>query len=140
MFSKDLYWSNLFWWTKNTQIKSRNDAAGVFFRKIYQKFKNVNRIIKGKRNNFLKNVKLSLWELLLQEFLSFLLQRPTIVFIIIWDFLILQQIFYSSQVKRSEIISSNHGIHVLPHKLLNKLRLLLCTSKRLLKIEIKTFP
>ena len=56
----------------------------VFFFVKY--IKNVNLIIKGKRNNFLKNVKISLWELLLQEFLSSPLQRPTIIFIIIETF------------------------------------------------------
>ena len=43
--------------------------------------------------------------------------------IIFLDFLILYQIFFSSQVKRSVIISNKHGIYELPHELPNKLRL-----------------
>ena len=46
----------------------------MFF--LVKYIKNANRIIKGKRNNYLKIVKISLWELLLQEFLLSLLQRP----------------------------------------------------------------
>ena len=43
--------------------------------------------------------------------------------IIFWDFLIIYQIFFSPQVKRSVIISNKHGIYELPHKLPNDLRL-----------------
>ena len=41
--------------------------------------------------------------------------------IIFSDFLILYQIFFSPQVKGSKIISNKHGIHELPHDLLNGL-------------------
>ena len=34
-----------------------------------------------------------------------------------------EQIFFSSQVKQSVIISNNHDIYELPHELLNNLRL-----------------
>ena len=37
-------------------------------------------------------------------------------------FLMLYQIFLSTQVKRSAIISNKHGIYELPHELLNDLR------------------
>ena len=42
---------------------------------------------------------------------------------IFWDSLILYQIFFSSQVKRSVIISNKHGIYELPNELSNDLRL-----------------
>ena len=42
---------------------------------------------------------------------------------IFWDSLILYQIFFSSQVKRSVIISNKHGIYELPNELPNDLRL-----------------
>ena len=41
--------------------------------------------------------------------------------IIFWDILILEQIFFSRQVKRSVIISNKYGICELPHKLPNEL-------------------
>ena len=47
----------------------------------------------------------------------------TIMDIIFGDFLILYQIFFSPQVKRSVIISNNYGIYELPHELPNDLRL-----------------
>ena len=47
----------------------------------------------------------------------------TIMDIILGDFLILYQICFSPQVKRSAIISYKHSIYELPHKLLNNLRL-----------------
>ena len=37
--------------------------------------------------------------------------------IIFWDLLILNQIFFSPQVKRSVIISNKHGIYELPDEL-----------------------
>ena len=43
--------------------------------------------------------------------------------IIFWDFLILYQIFFSPQVKRSVIVSNKHGIYEFPNKWQNKLRL-----------------
>ena len=46
----------------------------------------------------------------------------TIMDIIFWDFLLLYQIFFSSQVKRSVIISNKHGIYKLPNDL--RLRIL----------------
>ena len=39
------------------------------------------------------------------------------------DFLMLYQILFSQQVKRSVIISNKHGIYELPHELPNDLRL-----------------
>ena len=45
-----------------------------------------------------------------------------------WDFLMFDQIFLSLRVKPSEIISSHHGIHDLPLKLLNDLRSLKITN------------
>ena len=39
------------------------------------------------------------------------------------DFFILDQIFFSPQVKQSVIINNKHGIYELPHELLNDLRL-----------------
>ena len=39
--------------------------------------------------------------------------------------LLLHQIFFSPQVKRSAIISNKHGIRELPHELPNNLRLFL---------------
>ena len=47
----------------------------------------------------------------------------TRLYILFWDFLILYQIFFSPQVKRSVIISNKHGIYELPHELPNDLRL-----------------
>ena len=38
------------------------------------------------------------------------------MFIIFWDILIDEQIFYSPQVKRSLIIINEHGIYVLRHE------------------------
>ena len=45
------------------------------------------------------------------------------MFIILRDILIFKQIFFSPQVKRSVIISNNHGIYELPHGSAKKLRL-----------------
>ena len=45
-----------------------------------------------------------------------------IVLIIIWDFLIFYQVFFSLQVTRSAIISNKSDIYDLPHKLPNDLR------------------
>ena len=39
--------------------------------------------------------------------------------VIIWDFLIFGQIFFSPQVKRSVIISNKHGTYELPNDLGN---------------------
>ena len=49
-------------------------------------------------------------------------QTTIIMDIIFWDFLIIEQIFFSSQVKRIVIISNKYGIYELPNKL--KLRIL----------------
>ena len=43
--------------------------------------------------------------------------------IIFWEFLLLYQIFFSPQVKRSMIISSKHGIYEFLNKMSNNLRL-----------------
>ena len=48
--------------------------------------------------------------------------RATIMGIILWDFLMLYQIFLSPQVKRSAIISNKQGEYELPHELQNVLR------------------
>ena len=49
--------------------------------------------------------------------------QDTIIFIILWDFLMFYQIFLSPQVKRYAIITYKHGIYKLPHELPNDLRL-----------------
>ena len=51
------------------------------------------------------------------------LERPSISFIIFWEFLMFYQIFLSPQVKPWTIISYEHGIYELPQDLLNDLRL-----------------
>ena len=50
-------------------------------------------------------------------------QTTTIMDIIFWDFLIIEQIFFSSQVKRIVIISNKYGIYELPHEWQNDLGL-----------------
>ena len=47
----------------------------------------------------------------------------TTMFIIFWDFLMVEQIFFSPQVKRSVIISNKYDIDELPHELPNDLRI-----------------
>ena len=42
--------------------------------------------------------------------------------IILWDFMIQHQIFFSLQVKESVIISNKHGIYKLHHELPNDLK------------------
>ena len=49
--------------------------------------------------------------------------RPTISFIIFWDFSMFYQIFLSLQVKRFAIITHKHGIYELPYDLTNDSRL-----------------
>ena len=51
------------------------------------------------------------------------INRPTIMDITFWGFLILDLNFPSPQVKPSVIISNKHGIYELPEKLLNDLKL-----------------
>ena len=48
---------------------------------------------------------------------------PTISFIILWDFSMFYQNFFSPQVKRWVIINYKHGIYQLPYQLPNDLRL-----------------
>ena len=43
--------------------------------------------------------------------------------IILWEFLLLYQIFFSPQVQKSLIISNKHGIYDLPDELLKDLGL-----------------
>ena len=43
--------------------------------------------------------------------------------IILWEFLLLYQIFFSPQVQKSLIISNKHGIYELPDELPKDLRL-----------------
>ena len=43
--------------------------------------------------------------------------------IIFWEFLLLDQIFFSSQVQWSVIINNKHGIYELPDELLKDIRL-----------------
>ena len=45
--------------------------------------------------------------------------------IILWEFWLLYQIFFLSQVKRSVIISNKHGIYGSPHQFPNNLSLLI---------------
>ena len=40
---------------------------------------------------------------------------------IFWDFLLLYEIFFSPQVKRSVIVSNKHGVYELPHEIPNDL-------------------
>ena len=47
----------------------------------------------------------------------------TIMGTLFWDFLMFYNVFFSSQMKRSLIISNKHGIFGLPHDLPNDLRL-----------------
>ena len=47
----------------------------------------------------------------------------TVMVIIFWDFLMSDQIFLSSQVKQSLVISNKYGIYEFPHKLPNDWRL-----------------
>ena len=47
----------------------------------------------------------------------------TILFIIIWDFLTVEQTFLSPQMKRSMIISNKHGIYMLPYDLKKDVRM-----------------
>ena len=47
----------------------------------------------------------------------------------LWDSLMLYQIFLSPQVKRSAIISNKQGVYELPHKLLNDLILRILANK-----------
>ena len=49
--------------------------------------------------------------------------ESTIIFIIFGDFLMFDQIFHLSQVKRCVIISNEHGVYELPYKLQNDSRL-----------------
>ena len=51
------------------------------------------------------------------------INRPTIREIILWDFLMLYQIFLLPQVKRSAIISNKQGVYEVPQELPNDLRL-----------------
>ena len=54
------------------------------------------------------------------------------MFIILWDFLMVDHIFISLQVKRSVIISNKHAIHNLP----NDLRLrILENIRKILKLD-----
>ena len=55
--------------------------------------------------------------------LTLFISRATTTFTIFWDFLMFQQIFFSSKVKRCAIINYEHGIYELPHELPNELRL-----------------
>ena len=47
------------------------------------------------------------------------------------DILIVEQTFFSPQVKRRMIISNKHGIYELPHKLPNNLRLRILGNKEI---------
>ena len=47
----------------------------------------------------------------------------TIIFVIVWDFLMFYQISLSPQVKQCVIIAYKHGIYELPHELPSDLRL-----------------
>ena len=59
----------------------------------------------------------------LQCLVILIMLQSTIMDLIFWDFVILYQIFFSPQVKRSVIVSNKHGIHKLPLELPHKLRL-----------------
>ena len=58
-----------------------------------------------------------------RAYLPLIQKDSTIMGIIFWDLLILYQIFFSSQMKQSVIISNKHGMYKLLHELLNDLRL-----------------
>ena len=49
--------------------------------------------------------------------------KTTIIFILLWEFLMFYQKFFWAQVKRCTIISDKHGKYELPHELSNCLRL-----------------
>ena len=48
--------------------------------------------------------------------------KPAATFIILWDFLMFYEIFYSPQVKGCAFITYKHGIYDLPHELPNDVR------------------
>ena len=69
--------------------------------------------------------------------------KPTISFIIFWDFSMSYQIFLSTQVKRWAIITYKHGIYELPHELPKNLRLEILGNKEISGIclnLIKWYP
>ena len=67
--------------------------------------------------------------------------KATIIFIILWDFLMFYQIFLSPQVKWCVIITYKHGIHELPHELPNDLsENFVNSSKNSWKKEMKLLP
>ena len=49
----------------------------------------------------------------LQSLVALIMLQSTIVDIIFWDFVILYQILFSPQVKRSVIISNKHGTYIM---------------------------
>ena len=51
------------------------------------------------------------------------ISRPTVVFMIFWNFLMFCQIFLAPQMKRCANITNKHRKYELPHELLNDLRL-----------------
>ena len=53
--------------------------------------------------------------------------------ILLWDFLMFYQIFFSPQVKRSAIISNKQGVNELSHELPNDLRLRILESYEIRK-------
>ena len=55
-------------------------------------------------------------------------QLATTTFIILWDFLVLKQIFLSPQGKRCAIITYKNGIYEFRHNLMNNLRLAILGS------------
>ena len=58
-----------------------------------------------------------------------------ISFIIIWDFWMFYQIFFSPQVKGCAIITYKHGIYYLPHELPSYLRLRILRKGNIRKVS-----
>ena len=54
---------------------------------------------------------------------ALIIKMPTIMVIIFWDFLMLEKILLSIQVKQSVIISNEHDIYKMPREFSNDLRL-----------------
>ena len=80
-------------------------------------------IIDWKATSSWKNVN---WTFFNKKGLNLLQKKrlaATIIFIIFWDSLMLNQIFLSPQVKRCTIITYEYGIYVLAHELPTDLRL-----------------
>ena len=108
---------------------SRNRFFMIFFVALFLYGSNVSwRYSVGKKNLFCLNTLHLFGKIFLRRMfdwpqLLISLVKSTTMNKIFWEFWLLYQIFFSPQVKWSVIISNKHGIHELPHKLPNTLRL-----------------